>query len=298
MTDERTPKERPFSKYFGKSKLRDFVLAILIACGVVLFYLAVTSLVALSFEAALRAASPGAEDAANNLSLKNAGMISLIGNTVALSLGVLFIYILHGNARTSLQLRVVGVRCAVASVILGGAMNLFADAATRVMPFSENMLKSYNESYSFLGEGNAFVEFVAIAIAAPIVEETFFRGAVYGALKRGMPKAAAVVISAAMFGAAHGNVISFIFTFILGVILALALDATRSMYVPMMIHISFNASSYLITEALDRTNGGETIILCIGGALLGASALASLFVLGKTKKSPAPDGTENGDTVK
>ena len=105
-------------------------------------------------------------------------------------------------------------------------------------------------------------------------------------------------ISAAMFGAAHGSFISFIFTFILGVILALALDATRSIYVPMMIHISFNASSYLITLALDGATGAETLIICIGGALLGASALASLFVLGKTKKSPAPDGTENGDTVK
>ena len=44
--------------------------------------------------------------------------------------------------------------------------------------------------------------------------------------------------------------------------------------------------------------GAETLIICIGGALLGASALSSLFVLGKTKKTPAPDGTENGDTVK
>ena len=298
MADGKMQKDRPFSKYYGKSKAGDFALSVLIACGVVLFYLAVTSFVAFSFDAALSATSGGGENEANSLTLKNAGMISLIGNTVALSLGVLFIYILNGNAKTSLQIKVVGARCALASVILGGAMNLFADAATRVLPFSENMLNSYNETYSFLGEGNAFVEFVAIAIAAPIVEETFFRGAVYGTLKRGMPKAAAVLISAAMFGAAHGSFISFIFTFILGVILALALDATRSIYVPMMIHISFNASSYLITLALDGATGAETLIICIGGALLGASALSSLFVLGKTKKTPAPDGTENGDTVK
>ncbi len=298
MAGGKAQKERPFSKYFGKSRLCDFVLAVLIACGVVLFYLAVTSIVSLSFEAALRAASPNSEDAANSLSLKNAGMISLIGNTVALSLGVLFIYILSGNARTSLQLKVVGARLAAASVILGAALNLFSDSAIKIAPFPESMIKSYNETYSFLGEGNALVEFVAIALVAPVVEETFFRGAVYETLKRGMPRAAAIAISAVMFGAAHGNLISFIFTSLLGVVLALALDATRSTYVPMMIHISFNASSYLVTRALENSGDTEALLFCIGGALLASAALAGVFALGKTKKSPAPDGTENGDTVK
>ena len=298
MADEKFQKERPFSKYYGKSRLGDFAITVLIACGVVLFYLAVTSLVAFSFDAALRAASSGSEDAANSLSLKNAGMISLIGNTVALSLGVLCIYILSGNARTSLQLKVVGVRCAAASLILGIAMNVFADAAIRIVPFSEEMVKGYNETYSFIGKGNALVEFVAIALVAPAVEETFFRGAVYETLKLGMPRAAAVIISSVMFGAAHGNLISFIFTTLLGVILALALEATHSIYVPMMIHISFNASSYFITCALDGTDAGETLVFCIGGVLIAAAALSGIFAFGKTKKSPAPCEAENGDTVK
>ena len=299
----RPGREKPFPDLFGKGKVYDCILSILIACSIVVFYLAVTSLVSLSFDAALKAtSSDGAEAAAKSLSLKNAGIISLIGNTVALSLGILFIYIYRGNARSFLFIKVAPFGVVVPAVILGVSMNLFSDAAIRIIPFSESMISSYREAYSFLGEGNAFIEFLAIAIEAPVVEEVFFRGSVLGALKRGMPTPAAVIVSSVLFGASHGTAISFIFTFILGVILALSLDTTRSMYVPIIIHITFNASSYLISPFLDSTSSTATLLLCIGGAI--ASAAAVWFIIAysrlnskKTTPNPALCGTENGDTA-
>lgn len=299
----RPGREKPFPDLFGKGKVYDCILSILIACSIVVFYLAVTSLVSLSFDAALKAtSSDGTEAAAKSLSLKNAGIISLIGNTVALSLAILFIYIHRGNARSFLFIKVAPFGFVVPAVILGVSMNLFSDAAIRIIPFSESMISSYREAYSFLGEGNALIEFLAIAIGAPVVEEVFFRGSVLGALKRGMPTPAAVIVSSVLFGASHGTAISFIFTFILGVILALSLDTTRSMYVPIIIHITFNASSYLISPFLDSTSTTATLLLCIGGAI--ASAAAVWFIIAysrlnskKTTPNPALCGTENGDTA-
>ena len=302
--DLKPEREKPFPDLFGKGKVYDCILSILISCSIVVFYLGVTSLVSLSFDAALKAASTdGAEAAAKSLTLKNAGIISLIGNTVALSLGILFIYIHRGNARSFLFIRVAPFGFVVPAVILGVSMNLFSDAAIRIIPFSEGMISSYREAYSFLGEGNAFVEFLAIAIGAPVAEEVFFRGSVLGALKRGMPTGAAVVVSSLLFGAAHGTLISFFFTFALGIILALSLESSRSMYVPVIIHITFNASSYLITPALDRVGDLATVLFCIGGAVVSAAATMLIVCSGrrrskKKKTNPVPCGTENGETVK
>jgi len=54
-------------------------------------------------------------------------------------------------------------------------------------------------------KGPAFLGLVAsVAIGAPLVEELFFRGLLLRSLQRRVPDAAAVALSAAAFGLAHG----------------------------------------------------------------------------------------------
>lgn len=295
MEKEKYPvKEKPFSKFFGKSPLSDFAVSILISVVTVFLYLLVISLVKLSFDAALKAVC---SDSVDSLVLKNAGITSLVGNIVALSLAFLLIYAVHGNTRKSLFITVPRFRFIIPAVALGASLNLLSDAAVRLIPFSAEAVEKYNSLYSFLGEGNAFIEFVSVAIAAPAVEELIFRGAVYGTLKRGMPRAAAILISALLFGAAHGNLISFTFTFLLGVALALAFDASRSIFVPIIVHVAFNASSYIITPMMDKAPGAA-VPLCIGGAALTALTLFLIIYSREKKTRDDADGeSRNGDNT-
>ncbi|MBM3449794.1 MAG: CPBP family intramembrane metalloprotease [Armatimonadetes bacterium] len=79
-----------------------------------------------------------------------------------------------------------------------------------------------------------------VCVFVPLAEETFFRGLLYRTLngRKGMWRAAA--ISAAVFAAAHGQVVNFLPIFVLGYALAVAYELTGSLIAPIMIHVINN----------------------------------------------------------
>jgi membrane protease YdiL (CAAX protease family) len=83
---------------------------------------------------------------------------------------------------------------------------------------------------------NAVLMFLSVAVLAPVVEEIVFRGFLYGLLRAHLPIWAAATISAALFAAAHGIPILFPALFYLGLVLALVVERTRSLYCSMILH--------------------------------------------------------------
>jgi membrane protease YdiL (CAAX protease family) len=106
-------------------------------------------------------------------------------------------------------------------------------------------LQSYMDQYDKMMEslqaGNPIINAIAIVIAAPLLEEYMFRGAVYKELRHNLPIWAAIIIQAALFGAFHMNLIQGIYAFGLGVILGLICEWTKSIWMSMLLHASFNA---------------------------------------------------------
>lgn len=85
---------------------------------------------------------------------------------------------------------------------------------------------------------------VAIALLAPFAEEMFFRGMVFGWLRRWGFWLAALV-SAGLFGVAHG--INFVFpaSFALGLLNAYAYEKSGSLWPAIASHMAFNGTSLL-----------------------------------------------------
>jgi membrane protease YdiL (CAAX protease family) len=87
---------------------------------------------------------------------------------------------------------------------------------------------------------------VAIAVVAPVVEETFFRGVIFGALRQRWPLWTALFASALIFAAAHaislgGSVLVLApELFVLGCALAWLRERSKSLYPGMMMHGTFN----------------------------------------------------------
>ncbi len=91
----------------------------------------------------------------------------------------------------------------------------------------------------------------AIGLLAPFAEEMFFRGMVFGWLRRwGFWLAA--IISAALFGAAHG--VNFVFpaSFALGLLNAYAYEKSGSLWPAIVSHMAFNGTSLLGLLALSQ----------------------------------------------
>jgi membrane protease YdiL (CAAX protease family) len=81
-----------------------------------------------------------------------------------------------------------------------------------------------------------------VAVVAPVAEETYFRGMLYGLLHARYGARRAAVVSAAIFAAAHVFVfrhyivIAFPELFVLGLVLALVVERTRSLLPAIFLH--------------------------------------------------------------
>ena len=81
----------------------------------------------------------------------------------------------------------------------------------------------------------------AVAIlAAPVTEELVFRGCIYGIVRKGAGRMAAVVATSVLFALIHGHVPSLPGLFILAVALSLVYERTGSLWAPMGLHAAFN----------------------------------------------------------
>lgn len=114
-----------------------------------------------------------------------------------------------------------------------------------IIPFPESVIESYNELYSFIGESPLWIEILAVVVLAPIVEELVFRGCIHTRLRRSMKPLTAALISAFIFGIAHGHLISATYAFILGLVLAYLYEKYDSVIVPILFHAAFNGSNYI-----------------------------------------------------
>jgi len=87
------------------------------------------------------------------------------------------------------------------------------------------------------------LDFMSVAIAAPIAEEIFFRGFLFAGLVQRMSPFLAMAISAAFFGLAHFEKWSFLPIFAIGFGLAWVYYNTRSLWVNIVSHATINTIS-------------------------------------------------------
>lgn len=93
---------------------------------------------------------------------------------------------------------------------------------------------------------------LSTVVFAPFTEELLFRGLLFGAIAPRLGTLAAALISAILFGAAHGDPVLFLTLAALGFINAIAYAATGNLWVPIAIHAINNAvsSAFLIAASL------------------------------------------------
>ena len=87
---------------------------------------------------------------------------------------------------------------------------------------------------------------VAAVIVAPLVEETVFRGFIYGTLKRFTDGWFAALCSAALFSIVHLHIGSAVPLFVLALGFCLAYEHTGSLLVPVFMHAFFNGTSLVL----------------------------------------------------
>jgi membrane protease YdiL (CAAX protease family) len=97
---------------------------------------------------------------------------------------------------------------------------------------------------------------IAMVVAGPIAEEIVFRGLLFGALAPRLGVLAGALISALLFGAAHGDPVLFPTLAALGFVAALAYAATGNLTVSITLHALNNALGAVVLVASSLRHHG------------------------------------------
>lgn len=126
---------------------------------------------------------------------------------------------------------------ALAAAVLSTLLN----ALILISPLP-NLFPGYYEAaaVSFAGQPPILL-IIATVLLGPAAEEIIFRGLVYERLKHYVKLPLAILISAALFGIYHGNVIQFIYATIMGTILAFYYEKSGGILAPVAAHMMMNA---------------------------------------------------------
>jgi uncharacterized protein len=84
-----------------------------------------------------------------------------------------------------------------------------------------------------------------LIVVAPLAEEVFFRGFLYQAFRNSFGVLPGALLSALIFGAIHLEFFKLVQLAILGVILALLFEKTRSLWSPIILHAVNNTLAYI-----------------------------------------------------
>ncbi len=150
--------------------------------------------------------------------------------------------------------------------------------------FSQLFVTNYvTQTLSSLGDSVLF-NMLYVALAPAVAEEFIFRGLIFHGYRRvGIMRAA--MFSGLLFGLLHMNLNQFVYAFALGVLMALLVEATGSIYSAMIVHFMINGRSVLLLAAQQQQMRGadaavEVTRSAIFSALLVYTPIALLCAAG------------------
>jgi len=175
-----------------------------------------------------------------------------------------------------------------ASIVLEPLLNLFP----------EHYLEKLN---GLIGSGGWAI--ILTVVAAPLLEEIFFRGIVLESLARRWNATAAVVASAALFGAAHLPILpQMVNAFVISIIMGYIYLAARSLIPVIVIHAVNNGLAYMALELTGTQNtdtreliGNDTVYWAVYAASAAVLVLSLILMAVRTNNKTAKTALQSND---
>lgn len=141
---------------------------------------------------------------------------------------------------------------------------LFGYALVPTMLFVSNLTSLFSTNYvqGSVQELVAYpfwLQLLIIAVLPACVEEFVFRGLIYHSYRKNGILGAAV-LSGMVFGLMHLNINQLSYAAVMGIIFALLVEATGSMYSSMLAHFAANSYSVILMQLVSMTSGGSELL--------------------------------------
>jgi membrane protease YdiL (CAAX protease family) len=123
---------------------------------------------------------------------------------------------------------------------------------------------------AWLASGGGWAPIVAaLVLLVPLAEETVFRGLMLQWLERRYGATAAVVCSAVVFAVGHLNPAGLPSLLMAGLVLGYAFHASRSLWVPVLLHVAANATVALLVAGMPFGARAAAVLVLPSAAALG-----------------------------
>ncbi len=180
--------------------------------------------------------------------------ITALTNTVLIPVFLIF---LHGDNKKrqracGFKYAMPGIKDFIFIIVLGMAAAVSVNAVVSLSGLAY-LSPKYQEVSQIIYSGSIAMEILSAVIAAPVLEELFFRGMIYQRLRGYCDAVPAILISSAFFGAFHGNLVQFVYAFLIGCMLAFVYEKLKTIWAPVLFHVGANLLSVLITELLPES---------------------------------------------
>lgn len=149
-----------------------------------------------------------------------------------------------------------------------------------------DLFEQYSNHIETLMTNQSLVlQILAVGIVAPLIEEIIFRGMIFNQLKNNIPVALALVIQALLFGIVHLNIVQGIYAFLIGIVLGLSIIWSKSLILPVFIHMGMNLAGIVLSEFGAGINSLASLFMLIISFLL--IPICMLFLYHKTREEKA-----------
>lgn len=217
--------------------------------------------------------------------------LTLISGLLTIAVVLAFYLIRRKKLSEALWLRPVPAPAMLTGASLAPAMYFVVIVVLTALPAA--WTESYGEASSSIDTGSV-LGVISAAVVAPVAEELIFRGLVTNRLSRVMPGWLAVLLSAAVFGLCHGELVWFCYAFVLGALFGF-IDLRAGSVLPSILgHVVFNAIGQIMTF-VPETEEGTEILIAMGVLLLAAIVCLILDrkgIAALLRSRPAPAALE------
>ncbi|MDR1328174.1 MAG: CPBP family intramembrane metalloprotease [Oscillospiraceae bacterium] len=197
-----------------------------------------------------------------------------------------------------------GFNIGTAALTLGLSVGLyFLISGVFALTDITRFFPSYQMVEDALTADNLPMRMIAVGLFAPVVEELCFRGVTLNRLSN-KKIWLAVLIQAALFGIIHFNLLQGIYAVILGVVFGYIYVRFKSLWYPVIAHISFNMIGQLMSALASRADaeiadaGGAAVggaIVLVFGLLLTA---VFAYCLLRRPAAPEPEGWDEPEVTR
>jgi hypothetical protein len=155
-------------------------------------------------------------------------------------------------------------------------------------------IQKYSEMMESIMSGQNFIlEILLTGILVPIIEEIMYRGLVFDQLRKNLPLSLALIFQALIFGLIHLNMVQGTYAFMIGILLGVALIRSRSIILPIAIHMGTNLSGVILSKFQNEIGNTAEMIMRISSYVLAPVCIVLIFIITINKPHITKNKTNN-----